>query len=225
MAKYTRWEVFSAMEKTGLVPLFYHADVEVTCQTASACAQSGAKVIEFTNRGDFAAEVFKELSRFVRAHGLDLALGVGSVQDGATAAMYMQLGADFIVTPSLRRDVATMCNRRKVAWLPGCATLTEIGTAEEWGAEIVKIFPGGVLGPGFVKAVRGPCPWTRIMPTGGVTADPENLRGWFAAGVTCVGMGSALITKQILADRDFSKLAANVKASLELIQTVRSSSA
>ncbi|MDH3649782.1 MAG: bifunctional 4-hydroxy-2-oxoglutarate aldolase/2-dehydro-3-deoxy-phosphogluconate aldolase, partial [Saprospiraceae bacterium] len=210
MAKYTRLQVASAMLQTGLVPLFYHPDMEVGKQILRACHQGGATVVEFTNRGDFAHEVFGELNKYVLEELPGLMLGAGSVPDVATAGLFIQLGANFIVSPSLRQDIAAVCNRRKILWSPGCATLTEIGTAEELGCEIVKLFPGGTNGPAFVKAIRGPQPWTQIMPTGGVAPTRENLTGWFEAGVACVGMGSKLISKEIIQAQDWAKLAHKV---------------
>ena len=184
------------MVETGLVPVFYHADVEIAKKIVAACAAGGAKVVEFTNRGDFAYEVFRELSKhFAKAHP-DVILGVGSVVDAPTAALYIANGANFVVGPVLNPEVARLCNRRKIAYSPGCGSASEISEAEELGVEIVKVFPGSsVGGPDFVKAVLGPCPWTRIMPTGGVDATEESINAWFKAGVTCVGMGSKLIRK------------------------------
>jgi 2-dehydro-3-deoxyphosphogluconate aldolase/(4S)-4-hydroxy-2-oxoglutarate aldolase len=207
------------MARTGLVPLFYHADADVVQQVVKACYDGGARVFEFTNRGDFAHEVFGMVSHYVASELPEMKLGVGSVTDGGTTSLYLQLGADFVVTPVLREDVARVCNRRKVLWSPGCGSLTEIGQAEELGAEIVKVFPGGVLGPGFVKAVKAPCPWTSLMPTGGVS--PDNLRAWFEAGVTCVGMGSKLITKDLVERKDFAALADQVRETLALIAEIR----
>lgn len=221
MARFSRIEVASFMAETGLVPLFYHKDIEIAKQVLTACYKGGARLLEFTNRGDFAHEVFGELNKFAARELPEMILGVGSVTDGATAAQYMQLGAGFVVTPMLKEDVARVCNRRKILWAAGCGTLTEINRAEELGAEIVKVFPGSQLGPGFVKAVRGPCPWTSIMPTGGVTAEEENLRGWFEAGATCVGMGSKLVTKQFLKDRNYEGLQKHVADTLQLITKIR----
>lgn len=222
MARFKRIHVASVMESTGLVPLFYHNDIDVSKKVLRACYKGGARLLEFTNRGDFAHEVFGELNKFAARELPEMILGVGSVTDGGTASLYMQLGANFVVTPVLREDIATVCNRRKVLWSPGCGSLTEIARSEELGAEIVKVFPGSQLGPGFVKAIQGPCPWTSIMPTGGVTAEEENLRGWFEAGATCVGMGSKLITKTFLANRSYDKLEEHVRNTLDLIATIRS---
>jgi len=222
MAKYTRIEVALTMERTGLVPLFYHPDIELGKKVITACYQGGARIIEFTNRGDFAHEVFSALNRYALKELPGLIMGAGSVADAGTAALYMQLGANFIVTPVFREDIALACNRRKVLWSPGCGTLTEIARAEELGCEIVKVFPGGTYGPGFVKAIKGPHPWTSIMPTGGVSPTEENLKGWIDAGVTCVGMGSKLITKEALASGDFAAIQQKTKEAISLIQSLRS---
>lgn len=222
MAKYTRIEVALTMEKTGLVPLFYHPDIELGKKVITACYQGGARIIEFTNRGDFAHEVFSALNRYALKELPGLIMGAGSVVDAGTAALYMQLGANFIVTPVFREDIALACNRRKVLWSPGCGTLTEIARAEELGCEIVKVFPGGTYGPGFVKAIKGPHPWTSIMPTGGVSPTEENLKGWIDAGVTCVGMGSKLITKEALSTGNFAAIEQKTKEAISLIQRLRS---
>ncbi|KGE86743.1 MAG: bifunctional 4-hydroxy-2-oxoglutarate aldolase/2-dehydro-3-deoxy-phosphogluconate aldolase [Phaeodactylibacter xiamenensis] len=221
MARYSRIEVAVTMAETGLVPLFYHNDIELCKKVLKACYDGGARILEFTNRGDFAHEVFQELNKYALKELPGMMLGVGSVTDAGTASLYLQLGANFVVTPVLREDIAIVCNRRKVLWSPGCGSLTEIARAEELGAEIVKVFPGSTLGPGFVKAIKGPCPWTSIMPTGGVSPDPDNLKSWFDAGVTCVGMGSKLITKSVLKSGDFDQLTADVRATLDTIQEVK----
>lgn len=223
MAKYSRIEVAEVMANTGMVPLFYHQDVALGKQVLKACYDGGARLLEFTSRGDFAFEIFGELNKYALQELPGMILGVGSITDAAAASLYMQLGANFIVTPVLREDIAIVCNRRKVLWSPGCASLTEIARAEELGCEIVKLFPGGIYGPKFVKAIKGPCPWTSIMPTGGVSPDEENLRGWFEAGVTCVGMGSQLISKEVLVNKDFKGLTQTVSDALALIQKIKAS--
>lgn len=221
MATMTRLEVANLMQQTGLVPLFYHPDPELGKKVLKACYQGGARLLEFTARGDFAHEVFAELNRYALRELPGMALGVGSVTDAAAASLYMQLGARFVVTPSFREDIARVCNRRKVLWSAGCGTLTEIGQAEELGCEIIKLFPGSVYGPEFVRAALGPQPWTRMMPTGGVSPDEANLRGWFEAGVCCVGMGSNLITKKLLELEDFKTLADSVGQVLQTIAQIR----
>jgi 2-dehydro-3-deoxyphosphogluconate aldolase/(4S)-4-hydroxy-2-oxoglutarate aldolase len=222
MAKYSRLEVAGAMHETGMVPLFYHPDIELGKNLIKACYDGGAKVLEFTNRGDFAHEVFAELNKYTLKNLPGMMLGVGSVPDAGTASIFIQLGANFIVSPSLREDLASVCNRRKILWSPGCGSLTEIGRAEELGCEIVKLFPGGTYGPDFVKAIKGPQPWTSIMPTGGVSPTEESLSQWFKAGVTCVGMGSQLISSEIIKSKDYEKLSKMVRDTLALIKKIRS---
>jgi 2-dehydro-3-deoxyphosphogluconate aldolase/(4S)-4-hydroxy-2-oxoglutarate aldolase len=221
MAKYTRLEVAAVMKENGMVPLFFHSDIELAKKVLKACYDGGSRLMEFTSRGDFAHEVFGELNKYALKELPGMILGVGSVTDAASASLYMALGANFIVTPVLREDIALVCNRRKVLWSPGCGSLTEIARAEELGCEIVKLFPGDLYGPNFVKGIKGPQPWTSIMPTGGVSPDRDNLKGWFDAGVTCVGMGSQLISKDILANKDFAGLSLKVKDALALIKDLR----
>lgn len=223
MAKFSRIDVAIAMKETGIVPVFYHKDVEVCKQVLKACYDGGVRVFEFTNRGDFAHEVFSELNKYALKELPEMIMGIGSVVDAGTTSLYLQLGANFVVSPILNPDMARVCNRRKVAWSPGCGSLTEISYAEELGAEVVKIFPGSqVGGPGFVKAARGPFPWTSIMPTGGVEPTEENLKGWFQAGVHCVGMGSQLITKDILNSGNFSELTTTVSNAIAIAKKFRS---
>jgi len=222
MARFTRIEVAQKMAEQGMVPLFYHPDVELGKKVLTACYKGGARLLEFTNRGDYAHEVFRELNKFCESELPEMIMGVGSVTDAGAASLYMQLGVNFVVTPVLREDIAVVCNRKKVMWSPGCGSLTEIARAEELGCEIVKLFPGGIYGPGFVKGVKAPQPWTSIMPTGGVAPTEENLKGWFDAGVTCVGMGSKMISKDILANGTFDVLEKRVSDALALIQRLRS---
>ncbi|MEQ8337018.1 MAG: bifunctional 4-hydroxy-2-oxoglutarate aldolase/2-dehydro-3-deoxy-phosphogluconate aldolase [Cyclobacteriaceae bacterium] len=219
MSRFTRIEVALAMKETGIVPVFYNKDLELCKKVLKACYDGGVKVFEFTNRGDYAHEVFGELNKWAAKEAPEMMLGVGSVVDAGTTSLYIQLGASFIVSPILNAEMAKVCNRRKIAWSPGCGSLTEIGYAEELGAEVVKIFPGTeVGGPSFVKAVKGPFPWTSIMPTGGVEPTEENLSAWFKAGVHCVGMGSQLVTKDILANNDWASLTEKVKNALAIVK-------
>ena len=221
MAQYTRLEVIEQMKESGMVPLFYHKDIGVAKAVLKACYDGGARLMEFTSRGDFAFEIFNQLIKYAIEELPGMILGVGSVTDAAAASQYMLAGANFIVTPVFREDIAIACNRRKVLWSPGCGSLTEIARAEELGCELVKLFPGSTYGPGFVKAIKGPQPWTSIMPTGGVSTEVENLKAWFDAGVTCVGMGSKLISKEILANESYSKLTQDVKKTLETIRELK----
>lgn len=225
MARFTRLEVAATMAETGMVPLFFNSDVDIAINVTKACYEGGARLLEFTSRGDFAHKVFDALSVYCNEHCPEMILGVGSVTDAASASLYMALGANFIVTPVLRDDIAIVCNRRKVLWSPGCGSLTEVCKAEELGCEIVKLFPGGTYGPGMVKAIKGPQPWTSVMPTGGVAPTEENLTAWFDAGVTCVGMGSKLLSKDLIAAKDYAGIKAKVSDALDLIKSIRNKTA
>ncbi len=219
MARFTRIEVALKMKETGMVPVFYHKNAEVCKSVVKACYDGGVRVFEFTNRGDFATLVFAELNKWTIENCPEMILGVGSVIDEGTAAMYLALGANFIVSPVIDEGTARVCNKRKVAWSPGCGSVTEINKAHELGAEVVKIFPGSqVGGPEFVKALKGPMPWASVMPTGGVTPDEANLKAWFLAGVTCVGMGSQLFPKEVLDAGNYSLITEKCKDVLNIIK-------
>jgi 2-dehydro-3-deoxyphosphogluconate aldolase/(4S)-4-hydroxy-2-oxoglutarate aldolase len=217
-----RMTVLSAMIDQGVIPVFYHPDVEVCRKVIQACADGGAKCVEFTNRGEFAAHVFYEVTRHFAKADPGVIMGVGSVVDAPTAGIYIANGAKFVVGPLTNPEVARLCNRRKIPYSPGCGSATEIADAEELGCEIVKVFPGGsVGGPEFVKSILGPCPWTKIMPTGGVDCTEESLTKWFRAGVACVGIGSNLITKQLLDAKDYAGVANRVRETIALIRKIR----
>jgi len=222
MARFNRIQVALQMAATGMVPVFNHPDPEVCKKVLEACYKGGVRVFEFTNRGDFAHELFAELNKYAARHFPEMILGAGTIPDAGTASMYIQLGANFIVAPYLKEDVALTCNRRKIAWVPGCATMNEISRAEELGAEIVKVFPGSVVKPSFVESIRGPMPWTSMMVTGGVEPEEENLKGWFKAGATCVGMGSQLFSKSLLAESRYDELENQVKTVMGLIRRLKS---
>lgn len=222
MARFSRLEVLNRIIEIGLVPIFYNGDVETAKKIVAACAAGGATVVEFTNRGDLAYRVFSDLVAHFATEAPEVILGVGSVIDPGTAALYISSGANFVVGPVLNPEVARVCNRRKVAYSPGCGSASEISAAEELGVEICKIFPGAqVGGPAFVKAVLGPCPWTRLMPTGGVDATEESIRAWFRAGVACVGIGSKLITKELVAAGDFEAISEKVRQVIGWIRQAR----
>ena len=222
MARFSRLEVLNEMISTGVVPVFYHGDLEVAKKVVAACAAGGARVIEFTNRGDNAYRIFSDLVQHFATADPKIILGVGSVLDPATAALYISSGANFIVGPVLNPDVAKVCNRRKVAYSPGCGSASEISEAEELGVEIVKVFPGdSVGGPTFVKAILGPCPWTRIMPTGGVETTKESINAWFKAGITAAGIGSNLVKKEWLAAGNYEAITAKTAEVLAMIREAR----
>jgi 2-dehydro-3-deoxyphosphogluconate aldolase / (4S)-4-hydroxy-2-oxoglutarate aldolase len=219
MAKYTRIQVALKMQETGMVPVFYHPDINICKSVLKACYDGGVRVFEFTNRGDFAHEIFAELNKYAIKELPGMILGIGSVVDAGTASLYIQLGTNFVVSPVLKEEMALVCNRRKIFWSPGCGSLNDISRAEELGAEVVKIFPAEqVGGPKFIENIKGPCPWTSIMPTGGVEPTEENLSKWFKAGVVCVGMGSQLITKDILSSGNYELLTQKVKDAMAIIQ-------
>jgi 2-dehydro-3-deoxyphosphogluconate aldolase/(4S)-4-hydroxy-2-oxoglutarate aldolase len=222
MARFSRLKVLNTMVETGMVPVFYNASFDVARDVARACVAGGCNLLEFTNRGDGAWEVFNQLSRYCIRDLPDIILGVGSIVDPGTASLYINCGANFVVGPVLNPDVARACNRRKVPYSPGCGSASEISMAEELGVEIVKLFPGKeVGGPGFVKSILGPCPWTSIMPTGGVEAIEASLKAWFDAGVVCVGMGSNLITKESIKAGDYAGITAKVAETLALVRQIR----
>jgi 2-dehydro-3-deoxyphosphogluconate aldolase / (4S)-4-hydroxy-2-oxoglutarate aldolase len=222
MARFMRVDVINTLLDIGLVPLFYNGDVETSVELTYACSRSGAKVIEFTNRGELAYPVFTELVKHFAKDDPTIILGVGSILDAPTAALYIASGANFVVGPSFNPEIARLCNRRKILYLPGCATETEISTAEEYGAEICKIFPGETVGgPAFVKAVMAPCPWHRLMPTGGVDATEASVGEWIKAGAAAVGMGSKLITAQAIKDKDYDGIAKKASDCIGWIKNAR----
>lgn len=222
MAQFNKIQVLQAILATGMVPVYYHADAEVAKRVVKACYDGGVRAFEFTNRGDFASEVFIELVKYARRECPELILGVGSIVDAPTAALFLQYGANFVVGPYLNPEVAQLCNRHLVPYTPGCGSVTEIGTAHELGCDLVKIFPAGnVGGPSFVKNIKAPLPWTLVMATGAVEPTEENLTAWFKAGVACVGMGSKLFPKETVAAGDWEAIAEKCRYSLDIIKRAR----
>lgn len=222
MAAFTKLQVLQAMQQTGMVPVFYHSDAEVARQVLKACYEGGVRAFEFTNRGDFASEVFIDLMKFSRRECPEMILGIGSVVDAPTAALYLQYGANFVVGPYLNPEVARLCNRHLVPYTPGCGSVTEIGEAQELGCDLVKIFPAGnVGGPSFVKNIKAPLPWSMFMATGAVEPTEENLTAWMKAGTTCVGMGSKLFPKDRIAAQDWNYITEKCRFALDIIRQVR----
>ncbi|MDE6271031.1 MAG: bifunctional 4-hydroxy-2-oxoglutarate aldolase/2-dehydro-3-deoxy-phosphogluconate aldolase [Muribaculaceae bacterium] len=216
MARFDKLAVMAKIAGAPVVPVFYNKDVEVAKAVVKACYEGGVRAFEFTNRGDFAHEIFRDLVKWAAAECPELALGVGSVVDPATAALYMQLGACFVVGPLFNAEVARVCNRRQVPYTPGCGSVTEVGAAQEAGCELCKVFPGDVLGPKFVKGLLAPMPWSKLMVTGGVEPTAENLSSWFKAGVFCVGMGSKLFPKERIAAADWQYITDKCREALSL---------
>lgn len=221
MAKFDKMAVLAKIGATGMVPVFYNGDVEVAKNVVKACYEGGVRAFEFTNRGDFAQEVFAQVVKFAAFECPEMAMGVGSVVDPATAALFIQLGACFVVGPLFNPEVARVCNRRLVPYTPGCGSVSEIGFAQETGCDLCKVFPGDVLGPKFVKGMLAPMPWSKLMVTGGVSPDEENLTAWIKAGVYCVGMGSKLFPKDKVAAGDWKYISEKCAEALGYIRKAR----
>jgi 2-dehydro-3-deoxyphosphogluconate aldolase/(4S)-4-hydroxy-2-oxoglutarate aldolase len=222
MAQYSKLQTLSAIKETGMVPVFYNADLEISKNVIKACFEGGVKAFEFTNRGDFAQETFGALVKWVSKECPGMILGAGTIVDAPTAAMYIQLGANFIVGPLLNPEVAKLCNRRGVPYSPGCGTVTEIGFAQEMGCDLIKVFPASCVGgPAFVKDIHGPLPWAMIMVTGGVDPSEDNLVAWAKSGVAAVGMGSKLFPKEVIAAKEWNKISDLCRKALSYIQEGR----
>lgn len=222
MARFNKMQVLDAIVSTGMVPVYYNKDVEIAKQVVKACYEGGVRAFEFTNRGDFAHEVFAELIKFATKECPELVLGVGSIVDAGTASLYLQLGANFVVGPLFNPEIAKVCNCRLVPYTPGCGSVSEIGFAQEVGCDLCKIFPAGnVGGPSFVKNIKAPMPWSMIMATGAVEPTEENLSAWFKAGVTCVGMGSKLFPKEMIAAGNWEAISTLCRDALATIKKYR----
>jgi 2-dehydro-3-deoxyphosphogluconate aldolase/(4S)-4-hydroxy-2-oxoglutarate aldolase len=224
MARFTRLDVYRRLLDEAVLPIFHHADPEVSCRVVAAVAAGGAGFCEFTNRGDQAIEAFRAAVAHASRSLPEMILGAGSIVDEATAALYIAQGANFIVGPSYSEGVARLCNRRRVAYLPGCQTATEIATAEEMGVEIIKLFPAQAAGgPGFIKQLLGPAPATRILPTGIEEVSVESLATWFKAGACGVGLGGKLIQPDRVAAGDFAAVTRRVAEVREMVRLARDS--
>jgi 2-dehydro-3-deoxyphosphogluconate aldolase/(4S)-4-hydroxy-2-oxoglutarate aldolase len=221
MAKYDKIQVLTAIRETGIVPVFYNGNLEISKNVLKACYEGGIRAFEFANRGDFAQEVFGELVKYANKELPGMIVGIGSVVDPGTAALYIQLGANFVVGPLFNPAIAPICNRRNIPYAPGCGSVSEVGAAQEAGCDLCKVFPGDVLGPAFVKGLRAPMPWSKLMVTGGVKPTRENLEGWFKAGVFCVGMGSNLFPKDVIAAGEWSKISDLCRDALAIVKEVR----
>lgn len=221
MARFDKQQVMAKIAEAPMVPVFYHKDAEVAKAVVKACYEGGVRAFEFTNRGDYAHEIFEEVVKFAAKECPDMAVGVGSVVDPGTASLYMQLGACFVVGPLFNPEIAKVCNRRQVPYTPGCGSISEVGYAQEVGCELCKVFPGDVLGPNFVKGLLAPMPWSKLMVTGGVEPTEENLKSWFAAGVYCVGMGSKLFPKDKVAAKDWQYVTDKCREALDVIAKLR----
>jgi 2-dehydro-3-deoxyphosphogluconate aldolase / (4S)-4-hydroxy-2-oxoglutarate aldolase len=218
--KFTNQQIVSKVKELGLVPLFTHDDIPTAQQVIEAAYRGGVRVFEFTNRRKNSFEVFVAMLDYCKKFP-DLMLGIGTVMDGATTKKFIDAGAHFIISPILKLEMAKVCLDHNVLWMPGCATLTEIVTAKENGAQVIKVFPGSVLGPGFVSAIMPVVPDLQLMITGGVEPNEKNLSAWFKAGAMSVGLGSQLFTKEILEKRDWTALEKNVSEALQIIKKLK----
>jgi len=219
--KFNKIQVITAMQETGMVAVFYNSDIEIAKNVLKACYQGGVRAFEFTNRGDFAHEVFGELVKFSIKECPEMILGVGSIVDAPTAALYIQLGANFIVGPLFNPEIAKVANRRLVPYTPGCGSVSEVGFAQEAGCDLCKVFPGDVLGASFVKGLKAPMPWSNLMVTGGVKPEEANLKAWFDAGVTCVGMASNLFPAELIKAKDWAGITKLCSDTLAIVKKVR----
>ena len=221
MASFLKNKVIGEILDLGLLPVFYNKDIKIAENIVKACVDGGAKVIEFTNRGDLAYEVFNELVKWSKKELPDVILGAGTILDQATADLFINCGVNFIVGPIFNPDIAKICNRRKIVYIPGCMTPSEISTAEEEGVDIVKVFPGSVVGPEFIKAILGPCPWFRLMPSGGVEVNRQDISSWIRAGAATLNIGSNLIQKDLVKIGDFNGITKLVEQCIGWIKETR----
>lgn len=221
MKKLTREDIIEIATSQGLLPPFNHQDEKTAINVLGAIYEGGLRIIEFTNRSGNALEVFKALVKYRNRHLPDLVLGIGTIMNLKQAKQFYKAGAQFIVAPTLSKSVGAFCSKNELLWIPGAATPTEIIQASEWGAGIVKLFPADTLGISFIKAFRGPCPQVKLMPSGGVTMEKENIREWFAAGVVCIAIGSQLFSKEIMQDGNFELLKQRIAGLLETIREVK----
>lgn len=217
MAKFDKVSVLNKIGSTGVVPVFYHSNAEVAKHVMKACYEGGVRAFEFTNRGDFAHEVFAEIVKYAIQECPEMAVGAGSIVDAPTAALYIQSGASFIVGPLFNPKIAKTCNRRLVPYIPGCGSVTEVGYAQEAGCDVCKIFPGDVLGTKLVKGLLAPMPWSKLMVTGGVEPTQENIASWMKAGVFCVGMGSKLFPKSKILEEDWNYITQACREALTFV--------
>lgn len=218
--KFTKEQVTQQISTSGLVPLFTHDDAIVAEEVLTACYESGIRAFEFTNRRSNSFETFRHLVT-KRKNYPEMMLGIGTVMDAATAEKFIDSGADFIISPILKTEMAGVCHRHDIHWIPGSATLTEIVTAKEFGAEVIKVFPGSVLGPQFVSAIMPVVPGLKLMITGGVEPTEQNLSAWFKSGATAVGMGSQLFTKEILDKHDWKTLRTKLEECQAVIRKIK----
>lgn len=214
-------DIINCLEQQRLLPLFYHDDQDVCVRVTDALYQAGIRMIEFTNRGSSALSNFSALVSRRSSQWPDLILAIGTIKTVRDARSFVEAGADFIISPGFVPEVAEYANPNDMLWVPGCMTPSEIIAAEALGARLIKLFPGHLLGPGFLSAIRELFPGIRFMPTGGVEVDKENLNAWFRAGACAVGMGSRLVSAGLMTKHDFAEIGRRASVALALIQNIR----
>jgi len=217
--KFTKAQLYAKINEVPIMPLFNHPDLAVSKAVVKACYDGGIKVFEYTNRGEGAALIFAELVKYVRQELPEMAIGIGTVFNAEEAEYFVDLDTDFIVQPIMNPAVGDVCHKHKIAWMPGVMTVTELYNAQQAGADIIKIFPANVLGTAFIKALIAPMPHAKVMVTGGVEPNEENIKGWFSAGVTAVGMGSQLFPKDVLANKNYQQIENVVKKCVALVKS------
>jgi len=204
-----------------ILPLFNHASLETSQQVIKACYDGGLRYFEYTNRNDHALDVYTGLQKYCAKELPGMMLGAGTIKNIIDASSYAAAGAPFLISPLISKDLFDYCSRHKILWIPGCGTASEIGMAENWGIELVKIFPAEQLGgTGFVKAIRGPFPDIKILVTGGVKPEEENIRAWMQAGANAVGLGSQLFPKELISQGDFTPLKQNIENLLRILRSL-----
>jgi len=214
-------EILDLVKAQGVLPLFFYKDTDVSIEVLKALYSAGIRSVEYTNRGEAALKNFREMRKVCDSELKGMTLGVGTIKNAEMAKAFIDAGTDYIISPGLVEDAIKVADEHDMLWVPGCMTPTEIIRAEQLGAKLVKLFPGNILGPGFLSAIKELFPNLLFMPTGGVEAEKENLTGWFKAGVSAVGLGSKLITKTALENKDYEGIKAGTIKALELIKEVR----
>ena len=217
----TKNELLKLIPAQGILPLYFHKDTDVSIEVLKALYNAGIRAVEYTNRGEAALYNFKTMREVCDAELTGMYLGIGTIKNGMMAQTFIDAGADFIICPGLVDEVAGVADKNNMLWVPGCMTPSEIIRAENMGAKMIKLFPGNILGTGFMSAIKELFPGLLFMPTGGVDLDKENIAGWFKAGVCAVGMGSKLISKQLLEQKDYVKIEALTKQAMEMVKALR----
>lgn len=214
-------DLLRLIPEQGILPLYFYKDTEVSLQVLRALYNAGIRTVEYTNRGEAALQNFKKMRELCDTELKGMYLGIGTIKNGVMAQTFIDAGADFIICPGLIEEVAQVVDNNNILWIPGCMTPTEIIRAETLGAKMIKLFPGNILGPEFMSTIKALFPDLLFMPTGGVDLDKENIAGWFKAGVCAVGMGSKLISKQLIEQKDYTKIEELTKEAMDIVKSVR----